>query len=128
MGLGLAPPRGHFAKPSLKQMLSSGEGASSTPPSRDRACRQPGKAVPKSRGHTVGALAMTRHTFQGKASILNHLGQLSNRAVCSNDSQVSQQNTSAQSPKPARIEEAWFLYLNLLQIKKKANKNQKARK
>lgn len=39
---------------------------------------------------------------------------------------MSQQNTSAQSPKPARIEEAWFLYLNLLQIKKKANKNQKA--
>lgn len=26
---------------------------------------------------------------------------------------------SAQSPKPARIEEAWLLYLNLLQIKKK---------
>lgn len=40
-------------------------------------------AAPNSRGHTVGALAMTRHTFQGKASILNHLGQLSNRAVCS---------------------------------------------
>lgn len=40
-------------------------------------------AAPKSRGHTMHAVAMTRHTFQGKASILNHLGHLSNRAVCS---------------------------------------------